>query len=142
VTGKSYIIPYKRFIGSMVPNWLMVRPEISQGAKLCYGRLCQFAGKDGNCYPTKMRLAKELGVSDRMVYNYIRELEKFALIEIVQNQKTREVNKYRFLNHLWITDRSKRKNLKGDLTSFLPRSYRRIFPAKRENKLDDRVHRD
>jgi Helix-turn-helix domain len=65
------IIPWKRFIASMSPNWLMRRREISKGAKLCYARLAQYAGQDGACFPKQCTLASELGVSERTVNNYI-----------------------------------------------------------------------
>jgi hypothetical protein len=45
------INPFRLFVGSMIPNWLQCRPEVSQGAKLAYARLAQYAGKDGGCLP-------------------------------------------------------------------------------------------
>ena len=95
------INPYKMFVGSFIPNWLLKRPEISQGGKLCYARLAQFAGEDGCCFPKQVTLGIELGVAERTVRDYIRELEKSSLIESVQNG-LRRANNYYFLDHPWI----------------------------------------
>ena len=54
------INPCKKFIFAPVPNWLMRREGVSAGAKLLYGRLCQYAGNNGECYPSIKTLAKEL----------------------------------------------------------------------------------
>ena len=103
-TRPRRINPYKMFVGSFVPNWLLCRREISQGAKLCYARLAQFAGEDGLCYPKQTTLASELGVAERTVRDYIRELEESNLIESVQNG-LRRANDYYFLDHHWIFER-------------------------------------
>jgi len=75
------INPWRMFVGSMIPNWLQCRREISQGAKLAYARLAQHAGKDGGCFPKQETLAAELGVSERTANEYVRTLVKFRLIE-------------------------------------------------------------
>src|ERR1035437_1745527 len=97
------INPYKMWVGSFVPYWLLCRREVSQGAKLCYARLAQFAGEDGLCYPKQTTLAAEVGVTERTARDYIRELEEFNLIESVQNG-LRRANNYYFLDHPWIFD--------------------------------------
>lgn len=95
------INPWRLFTGAMVPNWLLCRVEISQGAKLCWARLAQFAGKDGECYPKQETLAAELGVSERQARSYVRELEEFALLEATQHGLGTS-NSYAFLDHAWI----------------------------------------
>ncbi|MEL7832766.1 helix-turn-helix domain-containing protein [Fodinibius sp. Rm-B-1B1-1] len=99
--GNKYIIPYKRFIGCLIPNFLMRRKEMSQGAKLCYGRLAQYAGRDGKAYPKQKQLSKELGVSSRMIRKYLNELIGANLIEVQQKGK-KQPNSYRFLRHSWM----------------------------------------
>jgi hypothetical protein len=89
----------------MIPNWLLCRPEVSAGAKLTYARLCQFSGRDGLCFPRQTTLAAELGVSDRAVRNYLRELEEFQLVEVDQ-PGLQQSNRYAFLAHPWINDGS------------------------------------
>lgn len=89
------------FVGSMIPNWLQCRAEISQGAKLAYARLAQYAGERGKCFPKQRTLATELGVSERTVRDYLRELVEFALIESEQ-RGLKKSNLYFFLDHPWI----------------------------------------
>ncbi len=91
------------FLGSMLPNWLQCRTEVSQGAKLAYARLAQHAGKAGNCFPKQKTLASELGVGERTVRDYLRELEVFALIEREQRGLNKS-NRYFFLHHPWMQE--------------------------------------
>lgn len=97
---KQYFNPYKQFHGAMVPNWVLCREELSEGAKLCYARLLQFAGKDGLAYPSHATLARELGTSRRSIIRWIAELVEHELIESKQLGKKR-TNRYFFLVHLW-----------------------------------------
>jgi hypothetical protein len=78
---REYYSPYKMFRGSIVPNWIMKRNDISQGAKLCFGRLAQFAGQDEYAFPGLETLAGELAVSESSVKAYIRELVTLGVIE-------------------------------------------------------------
>ena len=101
MTEKQFINPYKLFSGSFIPNWLLKRPELSHGAKLCYARLCQFAGSKGMCYPKQNTLATEIGVSERQVRTYISELMKHALLEKKKSGK-KNLNQYVFPLHDWM----------------------------------------
>lgn len=94
------INPYKLFQGSFVPNWLMERQEISQGAKLVYARLMQYAGEDGMAYPKQRSLAKDVGVSMRQITNYLKELEETGLV--VSEGANGEGRQYQFLEHDWM----------------------------------------
>jgi len=96
-TGKYYN-PHKQFIGSIVPNWLMKRTDVSQGAKLCFGRLAQFAGKHDFAFPGHQRLAVELGVSVATVKSYLRELAIKGLIES-QRMGSANFSRYYFLHN-------------------------------------------
>ena len=89
------------FIRSMIRNWFVCLNEISQGAKLAYARLAQYAGKDGECYPKQETLAYELGVSERTARKYVHELVEFELTEI-DRPGLRAANSYFFLDHPWI----------------------------------------
>lgn len=95
------INPWRLFTGAMIPNWLLCRSEVSAGAKLCYARLAQFAGRDGLCFPKQATLAGELGISDRTVRNHLRELEEFQLLEVDQ-PGLKKPNSYAFLAHSWM----------------------------------------
>jgi hypothetical protein len=105
--------PWRMFVGSMIPNWLQCRPEIGQGPKLAYGRLAQYAGEDGKCFPKQATLAAELGVSERMVNEYIRTLVRFGLIEKERPGLGRP-NHYFFLNHPWIYERQPEITLRSN----------------------------
>jgi hypothetical protein len=100
-TEGRYINTYKAFHGSMVPNWLLIRTEVSPGAKLAYARLSQFAGRNMIAFPGLDVLAAELGVSERQLFNYVTELKEHGLLE-VERRGLGRVNHYRFLNHPWI----------------------------------------
>lgn len=91
------------FVGAFVPNWLLCRVEVGQGAKLCYARLAQYAGQDGHCFPKQDTLAAELGISERTAREYLRELEEFVLIEAEQHGLGIS-NSYHFLDHSWIQE--------------------------------------
>jgi hypothetical protein len=100
---KKYINPYNLFVGSFIPNWLLRRSEVSPGAKLCYARLAQFAGKDGDCFPSQATLAIEIGAGERQIRRYITELEEQQLIDTVQ-VGLNQPNHYRFLWHPWMEE--------------------------------------
>lgn len=89
------------FIGSVIPNWLQCRSEVSQGAKLAYARLAQHAGMRAKCFPKQKTLAAELGVSERTANEYVRALVKFRLIEKERLGLGRS-NRYYFLDHPWM----------------------------------------
>lgn len=94
--------PFRLFNGAFVPNWLLEREEVSPGAKLLYGRLCQFAGRDGHCYPRQEVISESLGINPRQVRNLISELKENRLIETEQPGLRRPLAYY-FLRHEWMT---------------------------------------
>lgn len=100
----SRINPYKRFIGSFIPEWLEKIPstEVSVGAKLIYARLCRYAGKNGDCHPGTDEIASATGIPKRSVERYMCELKNIKLIEVVRVGKKCS-NRYFFLNHRWIS---------------------------------------
>lgn len=108
---KKYINPFNLFVGSFIPNWLLRRNELSQGTKLCYARLMQYAGEDGECFPSQVTLAAEIGTSERQTRRYIEDLEKQGLIECVQSGLN-QPNRYLFLWHYWMEE--KQADKKGE----------------------------
>jgi hypothetical protein len=98
----EFITPYRLFIGSHVPNWLMRRKDVPPGAKLCYGRLAQFAGKRGYCWPKIKTLAKELGISERMTARYLKILKDKELIVSNHSDPRLRSNHYYFRLHPWM----------------------------------------
>lgn len=103
-TELQFINPYKLFFGAFVPNWLLERKEVSHGAKLCYAKLCQYAGKDGICFPKQEKIANNIGLeSRRQSIRLIQELESYNLIFTIKPGK-KCVNRYKFLYHPWMGD--------------------------------------
>lgn len=104
------INPYRLFVGSFIPNWLMCRREVSQGAKLAYARLCQYADKDtGIAWPSRDVLAAECGVSERQMGDYLAELAKFKLIQSIRTGMG-ATNRYVFLEHEWFGTSDQERN--------------------------------
>ena len=102
------IRPFKRWYGAIVPDWLMERKstEISQGAKLAYGKLAQRAGKNGKAFPSEAKLAEDLGVSKSKVKRYLVELRDSGLIRYKQ-RGLNQSNDYEFLSHEWQRGRTR-----------------------------------
>jgi predicted transcriptional regulator len=92
---------YRMFNGSILPNWLLERKELSHGAKIVYARLCQFRGKGDICKPKRVTLAGEIGMSVRQTDRYIEELIETGLIR-KQQMGLHRSNRYFFLRHPWI----------------------------------------
>ncbi len=86
-----------------IPEWIMERPELSAGAKLCYSYLFQDFAKKGECSPTQEKIAFELGSSEKDIRKYIRELEKHSLIETVRGDHG-EPDHYLFPVHEWMPE--------------------------------------
>jgi DNA-binding Lrp family transcriptional regulator len=134
---RKYINPYNLFVGSFIPNWLLRRNEISPGGKLCYARLAQFAGKDGECFPSQATLAAEIGAGERQVRRYISELEKQGLIDTIQVGLNHQ-NRYRFLWHRWMEEGGVKKlsGKKGKGRDRSDRTYKSI-PERTDSSLQE-----
>ena len=95
--------PYKLFVGLFVPNALARFPSITPGAKLLYGRLSQYGGRNGLCYPSQEELAREIGVTDRQVRRLLDELCDSNFIKVVRpegrDRLSHKTNRYAFLWH-------------------------------------------
>lgn len=124
------INPYRKWIGAFIPNWLLNKNEVSQGAKLCYGRLCQYAGSNGEAFPRQGEIAKALGVSSRQVRKYLKELEQHQLISIERRGKTQS-NMYHFFEHSWMP--SDRNNGSGQGGTKVPDTKELKFRSPRNN---------
>ena len=73
--------PYQRFDGIFIPEAIYKYRGISPGAKLVYGRLCRYAGANGDAYPAVATLGNELGISREQTRLYLRELEALKFIQ-------------------------------------------------------------
>lgn len=66
---------------------------IDKYARMCgiyatgvYASLCRHSNKEQTCFPGKL-IAKELNISERTVFNAIKELEKLNIIKVKQRVK-------------------------------------------------------
>ncbi len=99
----AYINPYRMFQGIFIPNGVLRLRDLSQSAKLMLGRLFQYAGKDGKCYPSIEKLSLEIGIKVRQGKAVIGELETYGLIEVVRptgrDKLLHKCNSYFFIDH-------------------------------------------
>ncbi len=95
--------PHKLFVGSFIPNALMRYKGISATAKLCWARLAQYAGANGECFPAQKNLAEEIGISEVQVKRVLKELidDGFILKHCPtgQDRLNHKTNRYYFLWH-------------------------------------------
>jgi hypothetical protein len=89
--------PYKLFTGIFIPDALARYRGLSCGAKIAYGRLARFAGKNGECWPAVATLASEIGIGATQARAYIHELRDRRFIRVEQRPGTSGV--YTFLWH-------------------------------------------
>ncbi len=73
--------PYRVFNGLYIPNALARYKNISSSAKMVYGRMLQYAGENGECFPKQSTIAEEVGISEGQVHKIIRELVDERFIE-------------------------------------------------------------
>lgn len=69
---------------TQVPNFILTNEAISVGAKLAYAMLLKYAWQDDACFPGQIKLAQDMGATDRSVRTYLKELESADLLEITQ----------------------------------------------------------
>lgn len=89
------------------PNDLLEDGTISASARLLYIILLKYAWTVNKAYPGQKRLAKMVGVDDRTIRTYLKELEGKGLIS-VRRQGLTKTNLYTL--HKWISPTLKRKN--------------------------------
>ena len=93
--------PYRLFVGAFIPNALMQYTGLTQGAKLTWARLAQYAGEKGEAYPSLETLANDIGVKKLQAIQYLKELEKKQFIEVLRasgkDKLLHKTNRYIFL---------------------------------------------
>jgi len=107
--------PYKRLLGAFIPNAILRNPDLSFGAKVLYGRLAQFSGDNGRCYPSHSKIAAELGVKPRNVRNLIKELLEYGLLAKEaptphERGKLKKSTTYFFLWHICLDEQQEAKS--------------------------------
>jgi len=94
--------PYKLFTGAFIPDPVCKYRGISPGAKVIYGRLCRYAGKNGEAFPAVESLAFEVGISETQARTYLKELKAAEFIKSVvrtDHEGRQTSNSYQFLWH-------------------------------------------
>ena len=75
--------------------------------KLVFGKLCQYAGQNGQAYPSYKTLAGDVGVERRQAIRAVKELVDYGLIKPVGRKKGDggfTSNIYAFLWHQTFSD--------------------------------------
>lgn len=97
------INPYKAFNGICIPNAILECKDLSQSAKLMWGCLARFAGRNGRCFPKIETLGERVGLSKSMARKVVKELRDKKFIMTKQaTGKARLMhmpNEYFFLDH-------------------------------------------
>mgnify|MGYP000950569296 CR=1 FL=1 len=99
--------PWRLFIGCIIPNAISRSTELSSTAKLVFGKLCQYAGQNGQAYPSYKTLAGDVGVERRQAIRAVKELVDYGLIKPVGRRKGDggfTSNIYAFLWHQTFSD--------------------------------------
>lgn len=68
---------------TMLPNAVLLNGHLSLGARLFYAVLVHYARQTEECWPSQPRVAVNLGVSERSLRTYLRELEDCRLVRTV-----------------------------------------------------------
>jgi hypothetical protein len=77
---------------TQLPNIVLEDGSITPQAKTLYALLRMYAWQDDGCYPGQVKLAGHMGVSDRTVRDYMRELEDQMLGAVLPIKKTQGKN--------------------------------------------------
>jgi hypothetical protein len=105
--------PKKLFTGIFIPESMVRLPYevLSPGSKLLFGRLVWHTSDDGDCFPARPTLAKEIGVSESSIRDYLKELEDQKFIERVRTGPG--ANSYNFPWHATLEASLRKKKKDG-----------------------------
>jgi len=67
---------------TQIPNLVLRRSDLQPGAKLTYMVLLSYAWQKDHAYPGQDRLAADMGVSERSVITYLKQLQDAELITV------------------------------------------------------------
>lgn len=102
--------PYKMFVGSFLPNWLLERKDLSSADKLVWAKLAQHNGENNKCYPSQKKIAEELGLYHEKINISIKSLCEKGLIRKIKPEG-QEILMHRNCNYEFIMDEKLYKNL-------------------------------
>src|SRR5436190_5446167 len=69
---------------TQVPNFLLRANKLSAGDKLAFAMLLSYAWQNDFCFPGQIRLAKDMGITERSVRTHLKALEAQGLLAIKQ----------------------------------------------------------
>lgn len=73
--------PLKKWWATQI---VLLDPRIPRGASLLFTRLIEYHNtRTGRCYPSQRRLARDLGVEQRTIRNWISSLSKFGYVSLL-----------------------------------------------------------
>ena len=103
-TGERFIpynLPKNGFM--KISECVFKSKNLTLAAKCCWMKLAQFAGTNGQCYPSKKILANALGISLSSIHKAVGELKECELIAIKNPSGIERLlhrnNQYYFLWH-------------------------------------------
>ncbi len=67
---------------TQIPNGILRRADLQPGAKLTYMVLLSYAWQKDHAYPGQDRLAADMGVSERSVITYLKQLQERGLVTV------------------------------------------------------------
>ena len=66
---------------TVIPNCVLMNGRLSLGARMMWGHLAYYARQSNQAWPGQVRLAASMGVGERTIRTYLRELESIGLLE-------------------------------------------------------------
>jgi hypothetical protein len=94
--------PYGLFTGIFIAEAICRYKGLSPGSKLIYGRLCRYAGANGDARPAMATLGEECGMSESQARVHVKELVTAGFIEVEHRRNpggSFDESRYAFLWH-------------------------------------------
>ncbi|WP_309720718.1 helix-turn-helix domain-containing protein [Armatimonas sp.] len=119
---------------TMLMNCVLYDQALSDGAKVTYIVLLDYARQDDSCFPGQLKLAERRDTTERTIRNHLSELEKRGLVTIEQRGHMKT-------NVYWLEEiravytppqESDRKNSSGHDRKFFAAHDRKNFSAKED----------
>ena len=75
----------------VMPTWVFQSDKLTLKAKILYGVISTLTKKEGYCWASNNYLAKQSGISKRMVIYHIQALEHAGLVKTERGENTRKI---------------------------------------------------
>jgi hypothetical protein len=97
---------------TQLPNYILRDKKLSFGARLTFAVLLSYAWQEDSCFPGQLRLAKDLGTTDRSIRTFLNELRDQGYISWKQ-QGLNKPNIYYILDYQPLKIEVERKPTSG-----------------------------